>query len=89
MRTLIIFNRNYVDDPADLRDVLEHLFQVDIILIDTLTHWLLVIVLIFAKLIVFSQEGRHEGGVPPMPLADIQVLYRRHLLKICKQDLHK
>ena len=82
MRNLTIFNRNYVDDPADLRDVLEHLFQVDIILIDTLTHWLLVIVLIFAKLIVFSQEGRHEGGVPPMPPADIQVLYRRHLLKI-------
>merc|ERR550534_2857893 len=38
--------RNYVDDPADLRDVLDHLFQ----------------------------EGRHEGGVPPMPLADIQAL---------------
>ena len=31
MRKLTIFNRNYVDDPADLRDVLEHLFQVDII----------------------------------------------------------
>ena len=31
MRNLTIFNRNYVDDPADLRDVLDHLFQVDII----------------------------------------------------------
>ena len=40
------------------------------------------IVLIFEKLIVFSQEGQHEGGVPPMPLADIQVLYHKHLVKI-------
>ena len=57
------------------------------LLIDLLTHWLLVFVLIFEKLIVFSQEGRHEGGVPPMPQADIQVLYRRHLFKISFQDL--
>ena len=44
-------------------------------------NWLS-IVLIFAKLIVFSQEGQHEGGVPPMPQADIQVIYRQHLLNI-------
>ena len=31
MGKLTIFNRNYVNDPADLRDVLEHLFEVDII----------------------------------------------------------
>ena len=34
-----------------------------------------------------EEEDVFEGGVPPMPQADIQVLYHRHLLKISFQDL--
>ena len=29
-----------------------------------------------------EEEDVFEGGVPPMPQADIQVIYRQHLLNI-------